>query len=109
MMKKLILGAAAGALLLSGTAFAKGAAKPKQVAAGKLEDCDAKAKSAIEAIKTATADLKESTASGKAGGHFGTAQNRLKSALAEVQKGCSFHAKADAKAAAPAAEEKKGE
>ena len=111
-MKKLILGAAAGALLLSGGAFAKEkAAKPHKAAtkAGKEADCDDKAKAAIESIEKATADLKESKASGKAGGHFGTAQNRLKSALAEVQKGCSFHAKADAKADAPAAQEKKGE
>ena len=110
MMKNLILGVAAAAFLIGGSAAAKEAkGKAKHTKAGKIEDCDEKAKSAIEAIEKATADLKASSFSGKAGGNFGHAQNSLKSALASVKKGCSAGAAGAAAAAPVATEEKKKE
>jgi len=95
MMKNLILGAAAGAFLLSaGTVYAKD--KPGQKKAAKLPktgneaDCDESAKASLDALSQAREKLKASSYSGKAAGGFGEAQKSISHAEAQIKKGCSF-------------------
>jgi hypothetical protein len=114
MMKNLILGAAAGAFLLSaGTVYAKD--KPGQKKAAKLPktgseaDCDDSAKASLDALGQAREKLKASSYSGKAAGGFGEAQKAISHAEAQIKKGCSFaKGNADKKAdATQSADQKK--
>ena len=97
-MRKLILGAAASAFLLSGHAAVaktakedtKAAKKSKLPRSGKAEDCDAGAKAALDALGQARDKLKTSDASGKAGGGFAQAQRDISSAEKAIRQGCTY-------------------
>ena len=88
MMRKLMLAAAAGALLLVTAADAKESKKLPR--SGDEADCDDAAKEALAALKSAGEKLTASTYKGKAGGAFKDAQNHIRKSEADIRKGCSF-------------------
>jgi hypothetical protein len=100
MMKKLLLGAAAGALLFSSHAFADegdqgGDQGEKAEKGAKMDafdaakcDGDASSQKALGDLKAIADSLKGSPYYGKAEGHFRNAQNHLRMVAGDIRKAC---------------------